>query len=107
MVKLNGIDTVVDTLVWPGMCRMLTVHIINAYKGPRRVFKRKVETFSPFATANSQECIMYVFEIDMSKVAQVLLLVYAMGMAGFFGYMIGKGRGFDAGMNSMRDIYRK
>jgi hypothetical protein len=50
---------------------------------------------------------MITLEIDLSKVAQVVFLLYAMGMAGFFGYMIGNSRGFSEGMNSMKKIYGK
>jgi hypothetical protein len=50
---------------------------------------------------------MVTFTIDMVEVGKIAFLLYAMGMAGFFGYMIGSSRGFSEGMNSMKKIYGK
>lgn len=52
MVISNGIDSVVEALVYPMGLRVLTSHIIENYKGPSRTYKR-AEVFSPFNTANT------------------------------------------------------
>jgi len=52
MVSSNGIDSVVEALVYPMGLRVLTAHIIENYKGPSRTYKR-AEVFSPFNTANT------------------------------------------------------
>jgi hypothetical protein len=51
--EMNGIDVVVDNMVFPMGQRLLIAGILDNYKGTRTIYKRKVETFSPFATANS------------------------------------------------------
>ncbi len=50
---------------------------------------------------------MVTFTVDLEMVGKVVVLLYAMGMAGFFGYMIGNSKGFSAGMDSMKKIYGK
>ena len=51
-VVANGIDTVVEALVYPMAQRVITARIIENYKGPSRTYKR-AEVYSPFATANT------------------------------------------------------
>ena len=38
--------------------------------------------------------------VDLNKVAEVVFLLYAMGMAGFLGYIMGKTKGFSQGLKA-------
>lgn len=46
---------------------------------------------------------MVTFTVDLQVVGKVVFLIYALGMAGFFGYMIGSMKGFD----QAKEIYGK
>ena len=49
---------------------------------------------------------MVEITIDLSKVGMVVAILYGMGMSAFLGYILGKGRGFDEGLDSGRKIYK-
>lgn len=49
---------------------------------------------------------MIELTIDLSKVGMVVAILYGMGMSAFLGYILGKGRGFDEGLDSGRKIYK-
>lgn len=49
---------------------------------------------------------MIELTIDLSKVGMVVAILYGMGMSAFLGYILGRGRGFDEGLESGRKIYK-